>query len=112
MNLLLKKILEDQVLLMDSLATSLKNGNQLEYQQGNKLEEKARETEKIIQENFWKEKNNMQESKYHECETINKAKNISIEKINGYWTWVFWSDKKGNQGHGIGYCPYCGAKLD
>ena len=54
----------------------------------------------------------MQESKYHECETVNKAKNISIEKINGYWTWVFWDDKKGNHGHGIGYCPYCGGTLD
>lgn len=35
----------------------------------------------------------MSESKYHECEIINKVENISIEKINGY-------------------CPYCGAKLD
>ena len=54
----------------------------------------------------------MQESQYHECETINKSENISVEKINGCWTWIFWNDKKGNQGHGIGYCPYCGAKLD
>lgn len=46
-------------------------------------------------------------SKYHECETINKSENASIEKINGNWTWVFWNDKKGNQGHGIRYCPYC-----
>lgn len=51
-------------------------------------------------------------SKYHECKTINSTENISIEKINGFWTWIFWDDKKGNKGHGIGYCPYCGAKLD
>lgn len=29
------------------------------------------------------------EGKYHECEPINKAENISIEKINGHWTWIF-----------------------
>ena len=50
-------------------------------------------------------------SKYHECETINKSENISIEKINGNWTWIFWNDKKGNQGHGIEFCPYCGEML-
>lgn len=36
------------------------------------------------------------ESKYHECETINKSENVSIEKIKGSWTWIFWNDKKGN----------------
>lgn len=51
-------------------------------------------------------------SKYHECETINKSGNISIEKINGHWTWIFWSDKKENQGHGVRYCPYCGNDLE
>ena len=54
----------------------------------------------------------MQESKYHECDVINQADNISIEKIRKHWYWVFWNDKKGNQAHGIGYCPYCGDKLD
>lgn len=49
--------------------------------------------------------------KYHECETINKFDKISIEKINGSWTWIFWSDKNGNRGHGIRYCPYCGKDL-
>lgn len=51
-------------------------------------------------------------SKYHECKTINKSENISIEKINGHWTWIFWNDKKGNQGHGIRYCPYRGNDLE
>ncbi len=51
------------------------------------------------------------DSKYHECETINKCDNVSIEKIKGHWTWIFWDDKKGNTGHGIRYCPYCGKDL-
>lgn len=51
-------------------------------------------------------------SKYHECKTINKSNDVSIEKINGSWNWVFWNDKKGNQAHGIRYCPYCGKDSD
>ncbi len=54
-------------------------------------------------------------NKFHECKTIKNSNSdsnkISIEKINGSWTWIFWSDKKGNQGHGIRYCPYCGKDL-
>ena len=51
------------------------------------------------------------QSEYHECKTINEYDEISIEKIDGSWIWIFWNDKKGNRGYGIRYCPYCGKEL-
>ncbi len=52
------------------------------------------------------------EERYHECKILQTHDDISIQKIKGYWNWVFWNDKKGNRAHGIGYCPYCGAELN
>lgn len=48
---------------------------------------------------------------YHECEILRTAKNISIQKIDKHYYWTFWDDKKGNQAHGIKFCPYCGKEL-
>lgn len=55
---------------------------------------------------------NITENKYHECKAMQTASDISIQKIKGHWCWVFWNDKKGNQAHGIGFCPYCGERLE
>jgi len=52
------------------------------------------------------------ESKYHECEALKKQSTISVQKVQGRWCWVFWSDKKSNEAHGIDFCPYCGEKLE
>lgn len=51
-------------------------------------------------------------NKYHECKAMRTVDDISIQKIKGRWYWVFWNDKKGNQAHGIGFCPYCGEQLE
>lgn len=51
------------------------------------------------------------ENKQHKCKAMISSDNISIQKINGKWYWVFWDDKKGNKAHGIGFCPYCGKNL-
>jgi len=50
-------------------------------------------------------------SKYHECEILKNQDTVSIQKVNGRWLWIFWSDNKGNEAHGIDFCPYCGEKL-
>lgn len=52
------------------------------------------------------------QSNCHECNALRSIDNISIQNIKGRWCWVFWDDKKGNQAHGIGFCPYCGEKLE
>lgn len=48
---------------------------------------------------------------FHECESIMTSNDISIQKLNETWVWVFLSDNIGIQAHGIRYCPYCGEKL-
>lgn len=53
-----------------------------------------------------------EQNKFHECEMLEKQNNISVQKINGSWFWVFWSEKERNQAHGIICCPYCGKRLD
>lgn len=50
--------------------------------------------------------------RYHECEALANEDIISIQKIDGKWGWVFWDDRKGNQAHGIAFCPYCGKDLN
>lgn len=49
--------------------------------------------------------------RYHDCKALRNIDDISIQKIKKHWYWVFWNDKKGNQAHGIGFCPYCGKRL-
>lgn len=49
----------------------------------------------------------------HECELLKRTKvNITIEKREGQWLWVFHQDNQKSMAHGIVYCPYCGAKLE
>lgn len=50
-------------------------------------------------------------SKFHECEVLKKRDNVSIQKIQGSWYWVFWNEKNGNEAHGITHCPYCCKEL-
>lgn len=54
----------------------------------------------------------------HECEILRKfnselrKQEITIQKLSDMgWYWVRWSDKE-NIAEGIGYCPYCGEKLN
>lgn len=47
---------------------------------------------------------------YHECKALRNVDDITIQKIQGNWCWVFWG-KKRNQAFGIGFCPYCGKPL-
>lgn len=55
----------------------------------------------------------------HECFILkeynmrSKNSEIAIQKLSdNCWYWVRYDDKKGNIADGIGYCPYCGAKLN
>ena len=49
---------------------------------------------------------------YHECELLRHAGNISVQKINGKWYWVVWSEKGNPIANGLKFCPYCGTALD
>lgn len=48
----------------------------------------------------------------HECEILrNSNVEITIEKINNQWLWVYYEKNGKATAHGIKYCPYCGEEL-
>ncbi len=51
------------------------------------------------------------ESKYHQCEILDNTDDITVQKVNEKWTWIYWGQKK-TEGHVIKFCPYCGKKLE
>lgn len=56
----------------------------------------------------------MIKTKKHTCEKLRKhqkEKDVTIEKSNTIWFWVFWGEKSCCS-HKVDYCPYCGEKLE